>query len=52
VEVVIGQYRYRAELDGNAMELFRDGVAAGAATWNGGRIEGFPEVLSEDAQTR
>jgi hypothetical protein len=50
VEVAIGQYRYRAELDGNAIELFRDGVSAGSATWNGGRIEGFPDVLSGDAR--
>ena len=40
VEVVVRQYRYRAELDGNAIELYRDGVSAGSATWNGGRIEG------------
>ena len=50
VEVAIGEYRYRAELVGNALELFRDGVSAGAATWNGGRIECFPDVLSEDAR--
>jgi hypothetical protein len=50
VEVRVGQYQYRAEVDGNAVELFRDGVSAGAATWNGGRIEGFPDVLSEDAR--
>ena len=50
VEVVVGQYRYRAELDGNAIKLYRDGVSAGSATWNGGRIEGFPDVLSEDAR--
>jgi hypothetical protein len=50
VEVTIGQYKYRAELDGNQMELFRDGVSAGAAVWNGGKIEGFPRTLSEDAR--
>jgi hypothetical protein len=50
VEVVIGQYSYRADIDGNRLELFRDGVSAGSASWNGGRIEGFPDVLSEDAR--
>ena len=50
VEVTIGQYEYRAEVDGNEVALFRDGVAAGHATWNGGRIEKFPEGLSEDAR--
>jgi hypothetical protein len=50
VEIRVGQYRYRAELDGNAIELYRDGVPAGSATWNGGKIEGFPELLSEDAR--
>ena len=50
VEVAIGQYRYRAEIDGNRLELFRDGVSAGSASWNGGKIEGFPDVLSEDAR--
>lgn len=50
VEATVGQYRYRAELDGNQLELFRDGASAGMATWNGGRIEGFPDVLSEDAR--
>jgi len=50
VEVGIGQYQYRAELDGNRIELFRDGVSAGPATWNGGKIEDFPDVLSEDAR--
>lgn len=50
VEVTVGQYHYRAELDGNQVELFRDGVSAGLATWNGGKIERFPEVLSQDAR--
>jgi len=50
VEATIGQYKYRAELDGNQMELFRDGVSAGTAIWNGGKIEGFPPTLSEDAR--
>jgi hypothetical protein len=50
VEVAVGQYRYRADLDGNNIELFRDGVSAGSAIWNGGKIEGFPEVLSQDAR--
>ena len=50
VEVTIGQYKYRADLDGNQMELWRDGVSAGGAVWNGGKIEGFPKTLSEDAR--
>jgi hypothetical protein len=50
VEVRVGQYQYRADVDGNAIALFRDGVSAGTATWNGGKIEGFPEVLSSDAR--
>jgi len=50
VEVTVGEYRYRAELDGNQLELFRDDVSAGSATWNGGKIEKFPDVLSEDAR--
>ena len=50
VEATIGQYQYRADLDGNQIELFRDGVSAGSAIWNGGKIEGFPDVLSEDAR--
>ena len=50
VEVTIGQYHYRAEVDGNQVELWRDGVSAGGATWNGGKLEGFPRNLSEDAR--
>lgn len=49
-EATIGQYHYRAEVDGNQVELWRDGVHAGAATWNGGKLEGFPRNLSEDAR--
>jgi hypothetical protein len=50
VEVRIGEYVYRAEVDGNAVALYRDGLPAGDAQWNGGKIERFPEVLSEDAR--
>ena len=50
VDATIGEYHYRAELDGNQIELWRDGVRAGAALWNGGKIEGFPANLSEDAR--
>lgn len=50
VETTIGEYHYRADLDGNQMELWRDGVSAGSAIWNGGKIEGFPATLSEDAR--
>ena len=50
IEATIGEYHYRAELDGNQIELWRDGVHAGVAIWNGGKIEGFPANLSEDAR--
>jgi hypothetical protein len=49
VEVMIGEYTYRAEVDGNRVELFRDGVSAGAATWSGHTIENFPRLLAQDA---
>jgi hypothetical protein len=49
VEVDVGQYHYRADLDGNAVELYRDGAYAGPATWSGQTIESFPDTLSEDA---
>ena len=52
VEVAVGEYTYRAELDGNAVELYRDGAYAGKATWGGKRLEGFPQVLSTDAEDR
>jgi len=52
VEVAVGEYTYRAELDGNAVELYRDGAHAGKATWGGMRLEGFPKVLSTDAEDR
>jgi hypothetical protein len=50
VEVTIGQYTYRAELDGNSVELFRDGAHAGRATWTGQKLEDFPKTLSVDAE--
>ena len=50
IQATIGEYHYRAELDGNHIELWRDGVRAGDAIWNGGKIEGFPANLSEDAR--
>ena len=50
VEVRIGEYTYRAEVDGNRVELFRDGVSAGTATWGGKRIEDWPAVLATDAR--
>ncbi len=50
IEATIGEYHYRAELDGNQIELWRDGVHVGAAIWNGGKIEGFPASMSEDAR--
>jgi hypothetical protein len=50
VNVRVGDYLYHADVDGNAVALFRDGVLAGNATWNGGEIEKFPETLGVDAQ--
>lgn len=50
VEVTIGQYKYAATLDGNRVELFRDGALAGHGTWTGQTIEDWPEVLSVDAR--
>jgi hypothetical protein len=50
VEVTIGAYHYEARLDGNRVELFRDGASAGEATWGGQRIEDFPKSLSKDAE--
>jgi hypothetical protein len=52
VEVAVGQYTYRAELDGNAVDLYRDGAYAGKATWGGKHLEDFPKVLSTDAEDR
>ena len=52
VEVAVGEYTYRAELDGNAIELYRDGAFAGKATWGGKRIEDFPKTLSTDAEDK
>lgn len=49
VEISIGEYRYRAEVDGNEVALYRDGKFAGKATWDGGTIADFPKVLSEEA---
>jgi hypothetical protein len=52
VEVKVGQYAYRAELVGNAVDLFRDGAFAGKATWGGQRLQGFPSTLSTDAEDK
>lgn len=52
VDATVGEYSYRAELDGNAVELFRDGAYAGHATWTGQTIEDWPSVLSEDAKDK
>jgi hypothetical protein len=49
VEMTLGQYHCRAEVDGDRLELSRDVAPAGSAMWNGSRIERFPEHLSEDA---
>lgn len=50
VEVTIGQYTYRADVDGNRVELYRDGAFAGNATWTGNHIEDFPKTLSTDGE--
>src|SRR3954471_7005084 len=52
VDATVGAYSYRAVLDGNAVELFRDGAHAGHATWTGQTIEDWPSVLSEDAKDK
>jgi hypothetical protein len=52
VEVTIGQYTYAATLDGNRVELFRDGAHAGHATWTGQTMEDFPHNLSPDAKDK
>lgn len=49
VEVEIGSYRYTAALEGNRVELWRDGEYAGPAVWTG-RLEQFPKALSLDAR--
>lgn len=49
VEVKVGEYAYRAEVNGNEVELYRDGKYAGKATWDGGTIADFPKVLSAEA---
>ena len=52
VDVMIGEYSYRAVVEGNGVELFRDGVSAGHATWTGQTIEDWPSVLSLDAKDK
>lgn len=52
VEVTVGQYTYRAEVDGNNVDLYRDGASAGRAKWTGQTMEDFPHVLSEDAKDK
>jgi hypothetical protein len=52
VDVMVGQYSYRAVLDGNAVELFRDGAHAGHSTWTGQTMEPWPDVLSVDARDK
>jgi hypothetical protein len=52
VEVTVGQYSYAAVLDGNRVELFRDGAPAGHGTWTGQTIEDFPQALSLDARDK
>jgi hypothetical protein len=50
VEVKIGEYTYMARLDGNRVDVYRDGVLAGHSTWGGQTIDDFPENVSLDAR--
>jgi hypothetical protein len=50
VEVRIGEYTYTARLDGNRVEVLRDGALAGHGIWGGLTIDDFPENVSEDAR--
>lgn len=50
VEVALGQYTYLARLDGNRVEILRDGVLAGHGIWGGQTIDDFPANVSEDAR--
>lgn len=56
VEVNIGDYKYRAEWKGervgNEVRVFRDGVLAGTAIWNGGLLDEFPPVLTGEANEK
>jgi hypothetical protein len=49
VELSIGAYRYRAELEGNHINLYRDGAFAGQATWTGAGIDKLPPAIGADA---
>jgi hypothetical protein len=50
VEVRLGEYTYAARLDGNRVEVFRDGALAGQGIWGGQSIDDFPKNVSEDAR--
>jgi hypothetical protein len=51
VEVNVGSYVYRADVDGGRVELYRDGDYAGTAAWTG-TLESFPKTLSADAKDK
>jgi hypothetical protein len=51
VEVKVGSYVYRADVEGNRVELYRDGDYAGTAAWTG-TLESFPKALSLDAKDK
>ncbi len=49
VQIQIGQYVFRAEVVGNAVELYRDGVHLGSSTWDGGSIADWPKAMTREA---
>jgi hypothetical protein len=51
VEVNVGSYVYRADVEGGRVELYRDGDYAGTAAWTG-TLESFPKTLSADAKDK
>lgn len=51
VEVRVGSYVYRADVEGGRVELYRDGDYAGTAAWTG-TLESFPKALSLDAKDK
>lgn len=50
VEAKLGEYTYEARLDGNRVELLRDGALVGEGIWGGQTIDDFPRDVSEDAR--
>jgi hypothetical protein len=50
VEVKLGEYTYLARMDGNRVDIFRDGVLAGHGIWGGQTIDDFPASVNDDAR--